>query len=173
MSPIKEQKIISKTGVGGTEDLYSCYFTFNSGHSLSFTVGYWALKQCGLMSINGIQTAGRASNQEIDEALQVVIGGIGVYSEAGNIMFSIMDTYWKHAKYSPEQQTLYAYLVNHPNTRIIHQMRNNAHPSDCGSGGNHMLICMLHLYPDQVGYDKAGDYGTTELLELKPNAKQT
>ena len=173
MSLIKEQKITRKTGVGGTEDLYSCYFTFNSGYSLSFTVGYWALRQCGLMSISGIQSAGRASNQEIEEALQVVIGGIGVYSEAGNIMFSISDTYWKHAKYSPEQQTLYAYLVNHPNTRIIHQMRNNAHPSGYGDGGSHMLICMLHLYPDQVGYDKAEDYGTLDIRELRSNAKQT
>lgn len=173
MSLIKEQKITSKSVVGGTEDLYYCYFTFNSGNSLAFTIGYWALKQCGLMSINGVQSAVRATKQEIEEALQVVIGGIGIYSEAGNIMFSISETYWKHAKDRPEKETLYAYLVNHPNTRIIHQMRNNAHPSGYGNGGNHMLICMLHLYPDQVGYDKAGDYGTTELLELKPNAKQT
>lgn len=103
----------------------------------------WALRVCGLSSIQNlsfIDLQGTEAKDFIDNLWTNKAPGADSYSKSGNLLFAFTSSQYKQKETLP----VLDYPVQHPNTKIIHFYKNNAH------GPSVVFIAIHHVYPTQV-----------------------
>lgn len=110
--------------------------------------GRWALRVCGLSSIETDIEKGHSSlNETPAEWLKKFNNGEIAplddgNDDCGNLLFAVSSTdLIQQSGHHPEFKQ---YLLNHKNTKIIHAYKNNAH------GPSIVYICMYHKDPEAV-----------------------
>lgn len=103
----------------------------------------WALRVCGLSSIQNlsyIDLQGTKAKDFIDNLWTNKGPGYDSYSKSGNLLFAFTSKQYQQKETLP----VLNYLVEHPNTKIIHFYKNNAH------GPSVVFIAMYHAFPSEV-----------------------
>ncbi len=103
----------------------------------------WALRVCGLSSIQNlsyIDLQGTEAKDFIDNLWTRKAPGADSFSKSGNLLFAFTSSQYQKKETLP----VLDYLVQHPNTKIIHFYKNNAH------GPSVVFIAMYHAFPSQV-----------------------
>jgi hypothetical protein len=116
------------------------YGTFNHKGSL---ITRWALRVCGLSAIQNlsyIDLGLESPKSFIDGLWTNTAPGSDSYSKSGNLLFAFTSNQYKQRKTLP----VLRHLLEHPNTKIIHFYKNNAH------GPSIVFIAIHHVYPKQV-----------------------
>ena len=109
---------------------------------------YWGLKTCGLRTIWNLYKIG--TPKEHEKTYKELIDKTQYDNEiCGNLLFSVTE-------YNLNRKDSFGtWLFNHPNTKLIHHYKNNAH------GPHIVFICINH-------FDKEG----VHLPNMKNNTKK-
>lgn len=116
------------------------YGTYNHKGSL---ITRWVLRVCGLTAIQNhsyINLDGEKPQDFVDGLFEKDSPGCDSYSKSGNLLFGFSSSQYIQRSSLP----VLRYLLEHPNTKIIHFYQNNAH------GPSVVFIAIYHAYPDQV-----------------------
>lgn len=111
--------------------------------------GYWdsdsmGVKVCGLTELAGFGY--NTVPEPYDKFLENIAKKTGWNGKTqGNFLFAVTDRQIRELTWAKFLQ----YMMNHPNTKVIHSYTNNAHEPY-----NKVLICIHHMFPEQV---KVGD----------------
>ncbi len=101
----------------------------------------WCLGTCGLTGIWRLDSSFGINKPEEWLEKAGFLTGYGGKNQ-GNFLFAIDSEQLK--EYKENNNELLTYLLSHPNTKIIHAYKNNAH------GPNVVFICIHHMFPEQV-----------------------
>lgn len=104
----------------------------------------WALRVCGLTAIQNhsyIDLKGEKPQEFVDGLFEKDSPGADCYSQSGNLLFGFSSSQYIQR----ESLHVLRYLLEHPNTKIIHFYKNNAH------GPSVVFIAVYHVHPKEVG----------------------
>lgn len=111
-------------------------------HGYSVPADDMGMQTCGLMDIGNLSYVA-LEGQTCKEFLAELIKKFGYRSPGeGNILFAVSSNQLKNMNIT--KKSFITFLLEHPNTAIIHHYKNNAHDP------NWVFICMHHAHPAAV-----------------------